>query len=347
TVADGTGAAGLFQLAQSATLRLEARVTGSGDPVLTLFSQDGELIHADDDSGGNGDAFMEVPLSPGAYCALLTSYDDTPLEGTIRLGQLTHAQLTHGAGEPEGCDAESDAELLAEGALDLSADEGLQRMVSVSRMPRFRFTLDEPQRLILRAENQQADPVLSLYDAAGNLLFENDDANGYNAEIVVDEPLPAGDYCLKVGAVGNDALGIRLTLQRHSEKAMLEKLYRSGEASPVIDGDFPIDALGSLKARQTIMSIVDEGFRWYAFDMSARSYLLADAIGLGRVDPALVLYSDTGERLAQNDDRGSGVTDARILTELVPGRYLIGVGLVRDGKGMVRVNLKRLVEMSD
>jgi hypothetical protein len=63
----------------------------------------------------------------------------------------------------------------------------------------WRLSLAEETPLLIDAVSNDIDTVLTLYDAGGNPMYENDDhadASGANSRLA--EALPAGDWCLAV-----------------------------------------------------------------------------------------------------------------------------------------------------
>ena len=86
-VLNGNRFVGLFSLSAPADMRIEAAGRGNGDPTLTLLGPDGTEIATDDDSGGNGAARIEMALEPGDYCAVVRSFDDTPMTAFVRVGR--------------------------------------------------------------------------------------------------------------------------------------------------------------------------------------------------------------------------------------------------------------------
>jgi hypothetical protein len=60
---------------------------------------------------------------------------------------------------------------------------------------------DPAHRLSITAENETADPSITLYDEFGSYLAENDDWDGLNPRIDMAMPLQPGTYCIAMNAL--------------------------------------------------------------------------------------------------------------------------------------------------
>ncbi len=124
---------------------------------------------------------------------------------------------------PTEVDAEALAELFgcevavvafdtaAEGALDPEGDCVLDdgRMVDY-----YAFLLTEDTPLAVEALSDAFDTVLSLYDADGALLAENDDMSGDNTDSVIEVEVPAGVYVAALSAFEAGQSGAYLFLTK-------------------------------------------------------------------------------------------------------------------------------------
>jgi hypothetical protein len=234
---------------------------------------------------------------------------------------------------------------LSNGPIDGQLSNGVSIINSAAAAPYYRFSLASPTSISLTASNENADPVLYLFDNDGYLLYENDDFSGLNARIDVAETLPAGDYCVGVRALSDDTAPITLDLTQYSEEEVMGSMYDNAEASPPMDGSYPITYLGTISGRQRLDVRVGGPAAWYSFDVTESGLILAEAIAVGGSDPLLVLFDDVGRELGYNDDVG-GSFDSLIATRVFPGTYMIAVtqpGGVTSAPGTVRLLLERYV----
>ena len=350
-VLSGNSHVSLFTLSAPADVRIEAAGRGNGDPTMDLYGPDGTLILSDDDSGGNGAARAEPSLDPGTYCVNLQSYDNSPMTAFVRIGLTSHEALTAGMDEASDSDddttetaGDSGGEGSCETALALGPLSGsLTNISSAGSAPYIAFTLSAPTAISITAENEEADPTIVLYDGSGEYISENDDFDGLNSRIDETDPLPAGDYCVEVGALSDSGVPITVSITEYDPEAALAGLYKRGEAAPPLNGPVPIQDLGALTNRQRIDAQVGGDAVWYAITMPESGLLLIEAIAAGEGgDPWLALFDDFGRQLALNDDSGEGL-DSLVTARVNAGTYLVAVKQVADAQGFVRVIFERFI----
>ena len=369
----------LFSLSGPADVRLEAQGRGAGDPVIDLRSETGEVIASDDDSGGGSAARLETNLAAGRYCLSVRSFDGSPLTGFVRVGRTDQEALTAGLGavDPETppappttppgsevagveppiapppltppgeasngvCDVATLTRFLGNGdPVDAAlAAGGASATASATEVPTWGFTLTQPAAVSITAENPDADPLVTLYDSQGAYLGENDDFDGLDARLDVTAPLAAGTYCVAVQALSDAALPITVTVSAYDAQAAQIGLYERGEASPPLDGSYPVTALGPLgpRLRQDVQSV--EATTWLSFEVSEPGAILVEAVTNNLGDPSLVLFDDFGRQVAFNDDNGTSY-DSLLMARVQAGTYLVGV---RDVGGMGQVPTRLLFE---
>lgn len=339
----------LFSVSETTTVRLEAAGRGAGDPLIDLVDPSGNIILSDDDSGGNGAARAEVSLDPGTYCMSLSSYDGAPMTAFVRIGRPEQEPLTDGIAVTETA---NDADIMPPGAsgncqsatpLGTFSDP-VSVSASVDATPFWSFSLDTPTAISITASNEDADPVLTLFDADENLIQENDDSDGLNSRIDVQEPLAAGAYCIQVAALNDTSLPITVEISNYDPQAALAALYGRGEAAPPMDGTVPIEDLGVLENRLRKDAQISSSATWFSLDVSQGGLLLIEAIAAtSDGDPWVVLYDDLGRQIAQNDDYGDGL-DSLVTARVNSGTYLVGVKQVGGStQGLIRMVFERYI----
>jgi len=341
-----------FEVSSPTDVRIEATDDSGVDPVMVLLDIGGNEIASDDDSGGGRASRIEASLGAGSYCARVYNFSSNNGPTTVQLGRLEHDAITPGVSGGDGgaadpCTSTTPATALAFGALNGAIANGNTLVVSrTGDISYHRFTLDAPIPITLNARNTDADPVLRLYDSAGNLVAENDDFDGLDAQINLQTALSPGEYCVAVSALSDGSLPIELSISEFDEQAFLTARYDSAEAAPAIGGTHPIDDIGTVTASFSGDVLVGGVARWVSFEIQEPSLMLLQGFGNGGADPQLYLYSDRGEQLDYNDDSGTS-TDSQIARELFPGRYLIAVLLYAfedgDQSEPVRLSVTRYV----
>ncbi len=344
-----------FEVSSPTDVRLEATDDSGVDPVMVLLDTSGNELASDDDGGGGRASRIETSLSAGSYCARVYNFSSNNGPTTIQLSRWDMEPITVGAaaggGASEACTAATPAAPLAFGPINAALGGGGEISFSRSGSVTYhRFTVDSPLGLTITARNIEADPVLRVYDNSGNIVYENDDFDGLNAQIDMQTPLQSGDYCIAVSALSDGDQPIDVEVRAFDEKAFLEARYASGEASPPIGGDYPIDDIGLIQSAFSGDVLVGKDARWILFEVAEPSLMLIQGIGNGGADSQLYLYNDRGQQLGFNDDSGIGGTntrDSQIAAELYPGRYLAAVLLYsyEDGSPSepVRVSFQRYV----
>lgn len=334
----------LFNLSAAADIRVEAMPGDGGDTVIDLIDGNGNLVLSDDDGGGGLASRGEINLQPGTYCLVTRGIEGSQANVDVRIGRQDHAALTVGttmATDLEACTSATITEPLARGGIGGALP--VSRSASANATPYYGFEVDHPTALTFTASNEDADPVLYLYDENGAVIAENDDTNGLNSRIDMTDPLQPGSYCLGVRALSNSDLPITVEVSEFNESDYLNSLYSSGETSPPLDGSYPVEDLGILETRSRVDVRLADGVSWYQVELFDGDLIVAEAIAVGEVDPTLVIFDDLGREIGRNDDNGTNL-DSLIAAPIQPGVYLIGVGQVGDqSAGVVRLALQRYV----
>lgn len=339
----------LFNVSTPTTVRLEAAGRGAGDPLIDVIGPDGTVLMTDDDSGGNGAARAELALDPGTYCMNLVSYDGAPMTAFVRIGRPEQEPLTEGITVA----ADSSSDLLppqgtggdCTNAAPLGTlSDTLTGEASVDSVPYWSFTLDRPTAVSISANNEDADPVLTLFDAGNNYLDENDDFNGLNAQINYENQLPAGDYCIQVDALNDTSLEIMIDVREYDPDAVLMAQYMRGDVAPPMDGSVQIEDLGVLETRLRKDAQIGTDVTWFSIEMPESGILWMEAIaGTGDGDPWAVIFDDLGRQIDLNDDYGDTL-DARLVARVEAGNYLVAVKQVGGATdGLIRMVFERFV----
>ena len=326
----------LFSVSEPTEVRVEAEGRGSGDPIIDLLDSTGAVILSDDDSGGNAASRAETLLEAGDYCMSMRSYDGGPMTAFVRIGRVEHEALTEGISAGGGGEGPtgSCAEATPFGALGTSVS------ASVMDTPYWSFTLDEAMPVTITAENETADPVITLYDADENYIADNDDFDGLNSRIDLTDPLAAGTYCVEMAALSDESIPITLTIDSYDADEAMQALYARGEIAPPLDGTVPVTDLGVLQSRVRQDVRATNDVTWFSLTFEDAGLLVVEAIGGGSSDPWLVVYDDLGRTVGQNDDYGDGL-DSLVMSRVQAGTYIIGVRQYDSGQGLIRLLAER------
>ncbi|EBA13785.1 DVUA0089 family protein [Roseobacter sp. CCS2] len=327
----------LFTLSAPTDVRVEAAGRGSGDPIIDLLDSTGGIILSDDDSGGNAASRAETTLEAGTYCMSMRSYDGGPMTAFVRIGRQEQEPLTDGIDTSGGSDPAGSCE-----SATPYGDLGTSVSASVNDTPYWSFTLDGQTPITIVAENESADPVITLYGPGETYIDENDDYDGLNSRLDFIDGLAAGTYCLAVTSLNDDNMPITVSISEYDAEEALRALYARGEAAPPLDGSIPVTDLGALTSRLRQDVSATEDVTWFSIDFEDAGLLVVEAIANGNSDPWLVVYDDLGRQVGLNDDYGDGL-DSLIAARLQAGTYIIGVRQYEGGQGFIRLLAERYV----
>jgi len=321
----------LFSLSAPMDVRLEAAGRAGSDTIIELFDSNGASLAFDDDSGGGFDSRLELPLSSGTYCLRVENYEDAPMSAFVRVGRLEHEPLTDGIAS---ADNSSNSVAIGEGCGDGFSQElqlGLPGVGAVIDVPAWSFSLPVPTAVSITAENEDADPQITLYSADGAYIDENDDAVGLNSRLDVRQPLAAGEYCIEMQALSDEFAPVTVTVSEYDPDAAMMAMYDQGISAPPLDGSYPIVDLGVLQTRMRKDVQNTDTATWYTVTVEQTGLLLVEAISVNfEGDPEMRVFDDFGREIAYNDDFGSGY-DSQIAVRLNAGTYMVALREVNTG----------------
>lgn len=326
-------------------VRVELRPENGNDPKVQIISASGETLAMNDDYGSTLASRVDLSLPAGDYCALVEEVSNNAIRMTAQVSRAEHpALISESASSSDtgiaACTAETTGTPLGDG--DFAAAIGNGRVlsrVSAAETSYLRFDLTDLTPLILRAEASGPDPKVALFDAAGNLIAENDDADGLNSRLDFPAGLAAGSYCLGVTSVSQTTGQISVSAEKLDRESYLRSAFLRGEIPPSAGLDLPVEAL-DLDARLPVMALMGTDAIWYRFRVEEQTVLIFNAFGRSAgLDTKLRLFSGTGQMLEEVDDV-EGSTDARIGPRLFePGVYTMALTKVGASEGSLGVAL--------
>lgn len=324
-----------FQIASDT--RLVARTTTENpedDTHLTLYGSDQNAITRDDDSAGGYDAMIDTDLSPGTYCLQVGPYSLSSANSivttlTVATGDAAgELAATATNVEPGGVDY---ARLCQDPALtsDLGRNVGPgfgteEFTATLSGDPRqdWRFTVDTQMPLQIDASSGEFDTVLTLVDANGNYIDENDDGPvNTDSELVVN--LPAGEYCLSLSAYEGSARGQAILKISDDVENPPAGPVTTACTDPEITQDFGMSIAPGIGSQSRPLDVARRSRNDFQIEVTEAVELQIDSKS-GNFDTVLHIVDQNGNILDENDD-GPLNTDSRITRTLSPGRYCLAV----------------------
>lgn len=340
----------LFTVSQATALRIDVDGVPEGDPYASVFAEDGREVASDDDGGVDLGVRMDVALEPGTYCLATRSYDDGVADVVVRIGPDAAFGPTTTRDGPAavargGCGT-SDVARLGEGPLT-AADlaDGLSVTEAAVARPGYAFTLAEPMGLTVTAiaPDDDADPSIRLMDDAGNVVAENDDADGLDSRFEVVEPMAPGTYCLALEDLDDRDGRIAVTVSSFDPATLRRREIAAMEAAPGVSDAVAVEELGTLATALTTRVEAQANAQWVAFSAPEGGLLLIEAVSPdGAADPMIALFDGLGRPLGRNDDGPVGL-DSLLVHRAGPGRYVIGVRTYEDATGPVNVAIERFL----
>lgn len=317
-------------------VQLEAR-SDDLDTVLLIVDGAGAVLHENDDHEGT-DSRLAVALDEGAYCVVVRSYEETP--GAFEIALTTPAPGTElgsdaapetGLGEiGPVCADPAETQDLASGLAAGFAPFSVEGRTDATRgRVDYRFSTADDLALQVEALSTSLDTLLAVFDAAGEIVADNDDHPALeNNNSRVEANLPAGDYCIVVAGYDNATGPFTLAVSPPGGAAAAAPLPAIPEASAIED-------LGPLTGRLESKRLTRDRTLWTAFTLDAEGAVTLDAGNLnGGFE--LILMAETGDEIARAYSPGS-LERASLSENLPAGRYYaVIVNAVADDTLQVR-----------
>jgi hypothetical protein len=305
---------------------------GSLDPYLGLL--DGasqEVLAEDDDSAGNGNAYIELTLpASGSFLIVATRYDFD--QGTSQ-GAYSLA-LTASVGTQPVVNPNPSAEPveLQPGVYymgDLTLNQSASGTVDSSAFAQlYSLQIEQGTDLVVAmlADSSALDPYLGVLDPAGNVVAEDDNSaanyGGGAKDAYLRLTIPqSGEYIVVAARAGFE------TGLSTGAYVLVAGVPDEPEPAPEPEDDLPpgVESFGMIEVDATSSATIssDSYVHIYGFDGQAGEQVTITMRGEGSLDAYLGLLSPNDEVIAEDDDSGGG-TDAQISIRLPEtGTYVI------------------------
>lgn len=367
----------ILSLADPLELRLEATADGV-DTVLSLHDTSGSLLDENDDGMDIGtDSRIDRSLAAGDYCLSVRGFGggggevrvaayETPAGGGVGGGQIGGGAI--GGGSVEGGGVTGGAVFAAGdpcGDPAMTQDLGtlgsgfLQRFAQGNVPPdgtsHVAAVLAGPLDLTVSATSGAFDTVLSIHDATGRLIAENDDGPGTGTDSEIVTALQAGPVCFSVRGFGGSSGAFELAILE--DDAASQGGAGSGAIGGVGGGDVeggtgiaeaqgpcgdaavtaPIGSLmPGFGSMSFALQVDSEGASNLLFDVTAAQTLRIETTDTD-FDTILELYRGA-TLLDENDDSPEGGTDSLLTSSLTPGEYCASVrGFAGEGGSLTLI----------
>lgn len=328
----------LWQFSGTRGDRVQILMQGDGvlDPYLGLI--DGateEVIVEDDDSGGNGDAYIETTLSAtGAYYIVATRYgfDTGTTQGSYQLALAggsgpQDVATTNTTGGPQ--ELSPGVFMMGELLLGTPVAEAIH---ATSYAHVYSVNVTQPTELLVAmfADASTLDSYIIFADADGNVLAEDDDSGGQVGGASTDSFLQltvndAGSYLVVASRAGLDqgtSAGNYVLVA-----GVPEATETPEQPQPTQDQELPagVEGMAAIAVGgQASGAINSNSFvHLYPLQGTAGEQITITMTGASGLDAYLGLIDPNDEVIAEDDDSGGG-TNAQISIKLPEsGTYLI------------------------
>ncbi|MCC6614363.1 MAG: PPC domain-containing protein [Anaerolineae bacterium] len=274
------------------------------DTVLRLYDPDGTLVLENDDyTDGYNSRLVYQPTVSGTYTVEAEPYDDNSSGDFV----LT---VTQGLENLLGLSPEAAVVLESTGTLNDQSED-----------VKFTLTLSAGDILIVDTYGigDKLDTIVSLLNAGGSLLAENDDRGdgSYDSEIIYQIPAD-GTYSVIVRRYNDEVPGDFLIV------AAVDPEMTAPFNFTAVDGELIAEYNGHLDTETESQS--------YTVDLNAGESLYAYTQATsGDLDTTLTLLNPEDHVVDLNDDRGDGSYDSAIAyTAVESGTYTVRVGRYRE-----------------
>lgn len=332
-----------FEVTEPTELTLQTLGRGI-DTVLTLYAADGRMISWDDDSAGDLDAQLGATLQPGTYCAQSRLISAEPAADAM----VIVLALPGLPADPAAAEQEAIAATCADPNLTPVLAEGLvggeTQSVSGSIDPSigsqsYRVVLDAPAQLRIDAGSPEIDTLLTVRNADGELLFENDDhpeMPGTDSRIA--ESFEPGSYCVTVAPYSDGTGTFTLALAAESTAGVG---VSQGVRIPEAGDGAAIEELGALDGPLESKTLDRAQTLWTAFEVTDAGPVTVEGVSVTSAF-TLRLFTEAGDLLRETVSSGT-LASAEMAAELEPGRYLVGLTNddTGDGLKMRQIKLRR------
>ncbi|GAM97239.1 extracellular neutral protease B [alpha proteobacterium U9-1i] len=272
------------------------------DPLIKIFGNDSVELAADDDGGDGFNSYLEFTApESGNYFVEARGFGDDATGGytlTARAGDIP-------------ADASTDASLSADGDFRSGV------LSPAGDRDWYRIELAEGQGLRLAVAGAEgvpggvlSDPYIALYGPDGNVVAENDDANGDLNSWLEYSAAAAGAHYLEVRGFSAETAEGAYTIQ-----------LTAGEIGASSDTAEYIMAAGAPR-QSTIATAGDAD--WYGIDLvEGRAYRINLVSSDGTLDPVVTLFNAEGQAIATDDDGGTGVNAYLTYVPITGGTHYI------------------------
>jgi hypothetical protein len=289
------------------------------DPLIVMHGPDGAELARDDDGGTGLNSWLEfVAPSAGAYYLEVRGFSEEA-QGRYAI-TLSAGEIGNSADGAETMEANGEGR---SGVLNGNDDADWFAINLVEGRPyRFNVQGTDPDPL--------GDPLLTLYDAEGHEIANDDDGGTGGNSYLSFTSVTGGQYFAAVSSFNHASAGRYLIVASDTDVPGNTGTDETLDAANGDDRISSIEIAGDLDA--------------YRVDLEAGLHYLVEVVaqgdnGLG--DPYLAILNSDGERVAADDDGGSGRNARLRFTPHDAGTYFLQASGLGGATGSYKISIVR------
>jgi hypothetical protein len=300
------------------------RLSGQADTVLSILDDRRRVIMQDDD-GGDEELSSRLEVSAGHHAALVQAATLDDQGGLFELVLMRSAPLPPPPFAISLGDAATRPPLVAGETMHLSLRRGQSAYFA---LPAERGGL----LALTRDLRGNADTVLALLDADGNVLEEDDDGGGGLASALSFADAAGNAAFLRVSGLGDSTGAFDLVLEREE---------------PAPPPNFPTSLRAAIErgplAADAVLPIILRRRQVATFALPKDVDVVALTRNLsGDTDTVLILLDENGEKVREDDDSGGGFASRVATTGASPRAAFLQVRTLNGAGGGFELVLRAL-----
>jgi hypothetical protein len=282
------------------------------DTVLEITDAAGASVASNDDFNGT-DSRIEQGLPAGDYCVRARSFSEGDGRFSLSLSETEATIPTPPCGDP------ARTGILASGFGQASAPAQVQGEVPPDLLEGwFSLSLAEATDLRIDARSSSIDTVLTLYDATGGLLDENDDGpEGTDSRL--ETMLDQGEYCVVVRGYADAAGPFDLSVS----PAGMAPPPVAAAALPDPAAAQEIEDMGLLNDVVRSYTIGGEATLWASFALAAPATVTVSGMSVSS-DYSVAVFAPDGTSLGEAGPVPA-MSPIDLPLDLGPGPYLVAL----------------------
>jgi hypothetical protein len=300
---------------------------GVGDPLLRVLDSAGMLIEENDDSVGLNSR-LDLALDQGQTYFVQAAAFSTD-RGDYRLSIRVRSTVDDAGNRIDNAARltfDPAGRIVHENTLQTGDDGDLFAIVAPTTGD-YLFRLEG-----VGTTSGLSDPILTILDANGNPVAENDDAGGLDSRLTM-RLTQGATYYVRAAGVGSLTGDYQLSITSLNAAPPAN--------SPRASRSIALDANGSGLQPGSLTSAGQEDLYQFTAPFTGRLRIRQEATGTSELDSLLTVLTLSGSELIQDDDGGGSLNSDLALEVQAGTTYLVRAAAYRTSTGAYRLRFER------